>query len=54
MAETKATKAEKPSKESKGSSSKYYTNFDFFYKRTCFRIMTLFFKLKFKPFLDSW
>ena len=33
---------------------KYYTNFDFFYKRTCFRFMTLFFKVSFKPYLDKW
>merc|ERR1712166_1493978 len=33
---------------------KYYTNFDFFYKRTCFRSMALFYKTQFKPFQDKW
>lgn len=32
---------------------KYYTNFDFFYKRTCFRVMTEFYKLEFKTFYTS-
>lgn len=40
--------------KNKEHDSKYYTNFDFFYKRTCFRIMTLFYKINFKPFLDKW
>ena len=30
--------------------SNYYTNFDFFFKRTCFRLMTEFYKQEFKPF----
>lgn len=33
---------------------KYYMNFDFYFKRTCFRTMTLFFKTAFKPYFDSW
>ena len=30
----------------------YYKNFDFFFKRTCFRTMTLYFKLAYKPFFE--
>jgi hypothetical protein len=29
-------------------------NFDFYFKRTCFRTMTLFYKVSFKPFFDQW
>jgi hypothetical protein len=29
---------------------KYYKKFDFFYKRTCFRLMAEFYKLLFSPF----
>ena len=29
---------------------KYYKKFDFFYKRTCFRLMAEFYKLAFQPF----
>ena len=29
---------------------KYYKKFDFFYKRTCFRLMAEFYKLTFQPF----
>lgn len=29
---------------------KYYKKFDFFYKRTCFRLMAEFYKLLFQPF----
>ena len=31
----------------------YYKNFDFFYKRTCFRTMTLYYKLAYKPLFDK-
>lgn len=34
--------------------NKYYMNFDFYFKRTSFRTMTLYFKLAFKPFFDAW
>ena len=33
---------------------KYYMNFDFYFKRTSFRTMTLYFKTVFKPFLEKW
>jgi hypothetical protein len=29
---------------------KYYKKFDFFYKRTCFRLMAEFYKLLFQPY----
>lgn len=29
-------------------------NFDFYFKRTCFRTMTLFYKVSFKPYFDQW
>ena len=32
----------------------YYENFDFFFKRTGFRTMTLYFKVAFKPVFDKW
>lgn len=32
----------------------YYQNFDFYFKRTCFRTMTLYFKTTFKPFFEKW
>ena len=33
---------------------KYYKKFDFFYKRTCFRLMSEFYKLLFQPFQKLW
>ena len=33
---------------------KYYKNFEFFFKRTIFRAMTLFFKNSFKSLHDNW
>ena len=33
---------------------KYYKKFDFFYKRTCFRLMAEFYKLLFQPFQKVW
>lgn len=35
-------------------SDKYYKKFDFFYKRTCFRLMAEYFKLSFQPFQKQW
>ena len=35
-------------------SQKYYMNFDFYFKRTSFRTMTLYFKTVFKPFFETW
>lgn len=32
----------------------YYLNFDFAFKRACFRTMTLYFKTAYKPFFDKW
>ena len=32
------------------NSDKYYKKFDFFYKRTCFRLMAEFYKLTFQPY----
>lgn len=29
---------------------KYYKKFDFFYKRTCFRLMAEYYKLTFQPY----
>lgn len=45
---------EKNSRRPKKGDRNYYQNFDFFFKRTCFRTMTLFFKLAYKPFFDKW
>ncbi len=36
------------------SPDKYYKKFDFFYKRTCFRLMAEFYKLQFQPFQKLW
>jgi hypothetical protein len=33
---------------------KYYKKFDFFYARTCFRLMSEFYKLLFQPFQKQW
>ena len=32
----------------------YYQNFDFYFKRTSFRTMALYFKTAYKPFFDKW
>ena len=40
--------------ESKTANDKYYKKFDFFYKRTCFRLMSEFYKLLFAPFQKQW
>ena len=37
----------------KTDKSKYYQNFDFFFKRTCFRVMTEFYKDKFNSFYQN-
>ncbi len=37
-----------------GAPDKYYKKFDFFYKRTCFRLMAEFFKCLFQPFQKIW
>jgi len=39
---------------SSGEPDKYYKKFDFFYKRTCFRLMAEFYKLLFNPFQKQW
>ena len=36
------------------TNDKYYKKFDFFYKRTCFRLMAEYFKHLFQPFLKLW
>ena len=51
---TKVNSADKNAKRPKKGERNYYQNFDFFFKRTCFRTMTLFFKLAYKPFFDQW
>lgn len=38
----------------KEATSKYYMNFDFYFKRTSFRTMTLYFKTAFKPYFERW
>lgn len=43
------TNARRPKKGERN----YYENFDFFFKRTAFRTMTLYFKLAYKPFFDE-
>lgn len=43
-----------PETDTANSQPKYYTNFDFYYKRTSFRTMALFFKTAFTPFLEEW
>lgn len=35
-------------------SDKYYKKFDFFYKRTCFRLMAEYYKLSFQPYQKQW
>jgi len=56
-AKKQVTKASKVcgtnSKRPKKGERNYYENFDFFFKRTTFRTMTLYFKLAFKPFFDK-
>ena len=47
-------KHDKNLKRPKKGDRNYYQNFDFFFKRTCFRTMTLFYKLAYKPFFDQW
>mmetsp|Transcript_2982 Transcript_2982/g.2829 ORF Transcript_2982/g.2829 Transcript_2982/m.2829 type:complete len:126 (+) Transcript_2982:863-1240(+) len=37
-----------------GEPDKYYKKFDFFYKRTCFRLMVEFYKLLFAPYHKKW
>jgi len=45
---------EKPlAKRPKKGERNYYQNFDFYFKRTCFRTMTLYFKTAYKPFFDK-
>ena len=43
------TNARRPKKGERN----YYENFDFFFKRTAFRTMTLYFKLAYKPYFDE-
>lgn len=40
-------------KQRAGAGSKSYMNFDFFYKRTLFRTMTIFYKQEFKVYFDQ-
>ena len=47
-------KRDKNQRRPKKGDRNYYQNFDFFFKRTCFRTMTLFYKLAYKPFFDQW
>lgn len=44
---------EKARISNKTDKSKYYQNFDFFFKRTCFRVMTEFYKDKFNSFYQK-
>ena len=46
--------SEKVYKRPKKGDRNYYQNFDFFFKRSCFRTMALYFKLAYKPFFDKW
>lgn len=43
----------KPIQAVKSSKSKYYQNFDFFFKRSCFRVMTEFYKDKFNAYYSK-
>ena len=36
------------------SQPKYYMNFDFYFKRTSFRTMNVYFKNAYKPFFEKW
>lgn len=38
----------------KEEEKKYYTNFDFYFKRTSFRTMTAYYKQGFQPYFDNW
>lgn len=52
---TEEVKKEAPvSKRPKKGDRNYYQNFDFFFKRSCFRTMSLYYKLAYKPFFDKW
>lgn len=54
---TAASFSQAASEMAVGSSTmndKYYKKFDFFYKRTCFRLMSEFYKLLFSPFQKQW
>ena len=55
-AHRKSTKAKQESEavEEPTRNPQYYQNFDFYFKRTCFRTMTLYFKTTFKPFFEKW
>ena len=51
---TVTTKTAAATETSADNPQKYYMNFDFYFKRTSFRTMTLYFKTLFKPFLEKW
>lgn len=49
-----AGSGERVYKRPKKGDKNYYQNFDFFFKRSCFRTMALYYKLAYKPFFDKW
>ncbi|CDW83548.1 UNKNOWN [Stylonychia lemnae] len=49
-----SAEAEQTFSHDQTSNDKYYKKFDFFYKRTCFRLMAEFYKLLFQPFQKLW
>ena len=54
-ASQKTPKKSQHSGQAAGSGEqKYYQNFDFYFKRTSFRTMTLYFKTAYKPFFEDW
>jgi len=48
------TNAQLNSEAQQSQAQKYYMNFDFYFKRTSFRTMTLFFKTAFKSYFEKW
>lgn len=48
-----STKDRSEQRRPKKGERTYYKNFDFFFKRTCFRTMTLYYKLAYKPLFDK-
>lgn len=51
---TRSTKTPCTTQALADKSDKYYKKFDFFYKRTCFRLFSEYFKHIFHPYQKEW
>lgn len=51
---TSVPKADLKKQVEERKEQKHYSNFDFYFKRTSFRTMTLYFKTAFKPYFEKW